>query len=63
MQTTMENKSRSMPGTSYLAAFLLGFIMFISFVKNWLGLDSLLAIQAGAIGVALSILMLRAWDR
>ena len=43
---------------SLICAFLIGVLLFISFGKNWLALESILVFLAGLLGVALSVLVL-----
>ncbi len=47
---------------SYVSAFLIGVILFWSFGKNWLNLESALVLLAGLIGVAISVLIFGAWN-
>ena len=42
---------------SLICAFLIGVLLFISFGKNWLALESILVFLAGLIGVALTVLV------
>jgi len=44
-----------------VAALLIGVILFWSFGKDWLNLDSPLVFLAGLIGVAIPVLILAAW--
>jgi hypothetical protein len=46
---------------SYLAALLIGLILFWSFGKNWLDLESMTVFIAGLLGVALAVLMFGLW--
>ena len=46
---------------SMVWAFLLGVILFWSFGKDWLHLESALVFLAGLIGVALPVILLGAW--
>ena len=47
---------------TYISAFLIGAILFWSFGKNWLNLESALVFLAGLIGVAISVLVFGAWN-
>lgn len=47
---------------SYISAFLIGVILFWSFGKNWLELESAAVFLAGLIGVALSVLAFGTWN-
>jgi len=40
----------------------MGLILFWSFGRNWLDLESILAILVGLIGVALAVILWRAWE-
>ena len=44
-----------------VAALLIGVILFWSFGKDWLNLDSPLVFLAGLIGVAIPVLIFAAW--
>lgn len=46
---------------SYISAFLIGVILFWSFGKDWLDLESASVFLAGLIGVALAVLAFGAW--
>ena len=58
----MRNKKSNLPTITYLAAFILGAILFWSFGKNWLDLESSPVFLAGLIGVAVSVLLFAAWN-
>ena len=45
-----------------MAAFLLGVILFWSFGKNWLNLESRPVFLAGLIGVGVSVLLFGVWN-
>jgi hypothetical protein len=45
-----------------MCAFLLGVILFWSFGKNWLNLESMLVFLAGLIGVAVPVLTFGVWN-
>ena len=53
----MKNNHRPLSTLSYISAFLIGVILFWSFGKNWLDLESLPVFLAGLIGVALIVLV------
>lgn len=42
---------------SLICAFLIGVLLFLSFGKNWLALESTLVFLAGLLGVALIVLV------
>jgi hypothetical protein len=46
---------------NYVMAFLFGVILFWSFGRSWLDLESILVFLTGIIGVALSVLAFGAW--
>jgi len=52
----MKNENHNGSTLSYVSAFLIGVILFWSFGKNWLGLESPPIFLAGLIGVALAVL-------
>ena len=58
----MKNKKSNLPTITYVAAFVLGAILFWSFAKNWLNLESSPVFLAGLIGVAVSVLLFGAWN-
>jgi SNF family Na+-dependent transporter len=47
---------------AYVLAFLIGVILFWSFGKDWLNLESAAVFLAGLIGVALSVLVYGIWN-
>ena len=54
--------NRPLPTISYISAFLIGVILFWSFGKNSLNLESMPVFLAGLIGVALVVLMFGVWN-
>jgi predicted neutral ceramidase superfamily lipid hydrolase len=58
----MRNKKSNLSTVTYVAAFLLGVILFWSFGKDWLNLESRPVFLAGLIGVAVSVLLFGAWN-
>ena len=58
----MNNNNRPWSTISYICAFFLGVILFWSFGKNWLNLESMLVFLAGLIGVAVPVLIFGVWD-
>ena len=58
----MRNKKSNLPAITYVAAFLLGAILFWSFGKDWLDLESALVFLAGLIGVAVAVPAFGAWN-
>jgi hypothetical protein len=47
---------------TYVMAFLLGVILFWSFGRGWLNLESALTFLAGLIGVTVAVLLYGAWN-
>jgi uncharacterized membrane protein len=47
---------------SYIAAFLLGVVLFWSFGKDWLTFESPLIFLVGLIGIAVAVLAFGAWN-
>ena len=47
---------------TYAMAFLIGAILFWSFGRDWLDLESALIFLAGVIGVAVAVLLFGAWN-
>ncbi len=47
---------------AYVSAFLIGVILFWSFGKDWLNLESMLVFLAGLLGVALVVLVFGLWN-
>lgn len=47
---------------SYASAFLIGVVLFWSFGKYWLNLESVLVFLAGLIGVAVAVLVFGVWN-
>mgnify|MGYP001582051105 CR=1 FL=1 len=58
----MKNDKANWPAISYVSAFLTGVILFWSFGKNRLNLESALVFLAGLIGVAVAVLVFGAWN-
>ena len=58
----MRNYKPNLSTTTYVSAFLIGVILFWSFGKNWLNLDSKLVFLAGLIGVAVSVIFFGVWN-
>lgn len=50
------NSHRPISNLSLICAFLIGVLLFLSFGKNWLALESVLVFLAGLLGVALTVL-------
>lgn len=48
--------------STYICAFLMGVILFWSFGKDWLNLESVPVFLAGLIGVALAVLAFGLWS-
>ena len=51
----------NMPVIAYVAAFLIGVILFWSIGKNWLDFEPKPVLLAGLIGVAVSVILFGAW--
>ena len=47
---------------SYVSAFVIGVILFWSFAKDWLDIQSTPIFIAGLIGVAVAVLVFAAWN-
>ena len=58
----MKNENRNWTTLTYVSAFLIGVILFWSFGKDWLNLESAAVFLAGLIGVALAVLAFGAWN-
>ncbi|HEU0291510.1 MAG TPA: hypothetical protein VFR47_02165 [Anaerolineales bacterium] len=58
----MKNHKTKFSILSYFCAFIIGAILFWSFGKNWLDLTSTPVFLAGLIGVAVSVLLIGAWN-
>jgi SNF family Na+-dependent transporter len=58
----MKNSKMNLHTITYLSAFLIGVILFWSFGKDWLNLESVLVFLAGLIGVALAVLVFGIWN-
>ena len=58
----MKNDKVNWPAVSYVAAFLIGVIMFWSIGNNWLNFESILVFLAWSIGVAVSVLVFGVWN-
>ncbi len=56
-----DNKTQWRP-MNYVMAFLVGVILFWSFGRNWLDLESMLVFLAGIVGVAVAVLSFGAWN-
>ena len=53
---------RALPIMSLISAFFLGVILFWSFGKKWLNLESPSVFLAGLIGVAVPVLLFGVWN-
>jgi hypothetical protein len=53
----MNNTPRPFSTISYMSAILIGVILFWSFGRNWLNMESLPVFLAGLIGIALVVLV------
>lgn len=58
----MKNENINWPTITYISAFLIGVILFWTFGKNWLDLESLPVFLAGLIGVALVVFVFGLWN-
>ena len=57
----MKSSKANLHTITYLIAFLIGVILFWSFGKEWLNLESAAVFLAGLIGVAVAVLVFGAW--
>ena len=55
-------KNRKWSTGNYISAFVIGVLLFWSFGKNWLNLESALVVLAGLVGVAVAVLSFGAWN-
>ena len=58
----MKNEIRNWSTGTYISAFLIGILLFWSFGKNWLYLESALVVLAGLFDVAVAVLAFGAWN-
>lgn len=58
----MKTKKANWSPLTYVLAFLIGVILFWSFGKDWLDLQSASVFLAGLIGVALAVLAFGVWN-
>lgn len=58
----MKDDKPHWPAISYVSASLIGVILFWSFGKNFLNLESASVFLAGLIGVAVAVLVFGAWN-
>jgi SNF family Na+-dependent transporter len=58
----MKNDTSNWHTITYVSVFLIGVILFWSFGKNWLNLESALVFLVGLIGVAIAVLSFGAWN-
>jgi SNF family Na+-dependent transporter len=58
----MKNENGNWSTITYISAFLIGVILFWSFGKNWLNLESVLVFLAGLIGIAIPVLIFGVWN-
>ena len=58
----MRDSKPNLSTVTYVSAFLIGVILFWSFGKNWLDLESKLVFLAGLIGVTVSVIIFGAWN-
>jgi predicted membrane protein len=56
------NNNRALPTISLISAFFLGVILFWSFGKNSLNLESLPVFLVGLVGVAIPVLIFGVWN-
>ena len=57
----MKTEKQIWSAITYVLAFLIGVILFWSFGKDWLDLESAFVFLAGLIGVAVAVLVFGAW--
>lgn len=58
----MKNHKVNLPAITYVSAVLIGVILFWSFGKTWLDLESASVFLAGLIGVVVSVILFGAWN-
>ena len=58
----MKNENGNWSTITYISAFLIGVILFWSFGKGWLNLESTSVFLAGLVGVAVAVLTFGAWN-
>lgn len=58
----MKNENGNWSTITYISAFLIGVILFWTFGRDWLDLESALVFLAGLIGVAVAVLAFAAWN-
>ena len=58
----MKTEKGNWSTVTYVLVFLIGVILFWSFGKDWLDLESTLVFLAGLLGVAVSVLAFAAWN-
>jgi len=58
----MKNENGNWSTITYVSALLIGVILFWSFGKNWLNLESVLVFLAGLIGIAIPVLIFGVWN-
>ena len=58
----MKSDKANLPTIAYICAFLIGVMLFWSFGKNWLSLESMLVFIAGVTGVAVAVIIFGIWN-
>ena len=58
----MKCKNRNWTTLTYESTFLLGVILFWSFGKDWLNLESASIFLAGLVGIAVAVLTFGIWN-
>ena len=58
----MKSENKNPPTMTYVAAFLIGVLLFWSVGKDWLNLESVAVFLAGLLGVALAVLLFVMWN-
>ncbi len=58
----MKNNKANLSAIAYVSAFLIGVILFWSFGKQWLNLESGLVFLSGLIGVGVAVILFGAWN-
>lgn len=56
------NEKRNWPVVTMIIAFLIGAILFWSYGKDWLNLESVFVFLAGLLGVGLAVLAFGIWS-
>jgi SNF family Na+-dependent transporter len=58
----MRNQNSSWSTVASVSAFFIGVVLLWSFGKSWLDFESALVFLAGLVGVAVTVLLVAAWE-